>query len=132
MNDVAKQTILLVDDDFDFLTQLDIRLKAEGFNTITAEGQTPAENILKDVRPDLAILDLMMEHQDGGFALAYHIKRRYPDLPVIIVSGVNSETSLKFDAATEEEKSWVKADVFLSKPIRFEQLLKEVHRLIRG
>jgi len=131
MSDVTKQTILLVDDDYDFLTQLDIRLKAEGFNTLTAEGQGPAELLLEDHRPDLAILDLMMEHQDGGFALAYHIKRKYPDLPVIIVSGVNSETSLKFDAATEEEKSWVKADVFLSKPIRFEQMLKEVNRLIK-
>ena len=131
MSDVAKKTILLVDDDFDFLTQLDIQLKAAGFNTLTAEGQAPAEKLLETQRPDLAILDLMMEHQDGGFALAFHIKRKYADLPVIIVSGVNSETGLRFDAATEEERAWIKADTFLSKPIRFEQLLKEVNRLIQ-
>ncbi|MCK5148245.1 response regulator [bacterium] len=132
MSDVANETILLVDDDFDFLNQLDIQLSAEGYNIITAEGQKAAEKILEDTCPDLAILDLMMEHQDGGFALAFHIKKKYANVPVIIVSGVNSETSLKFDASTDEERTWVKADVFLSKPIRFEQLLKEVQRLIKG
>jgi len=37
---------------------------------------------------------------------------------------------MKFDASTKEERSWIKADLFLSKPIRHEQLLREIKRLL--
>ncbi|MBN2011361.1 response regulator [candidate division KSB1 bacterium] len=128
MND--KKTILIVDDDIDFLTQMQIHFSEHNFNVITAEGQKRAEAILQKQLPDLAIIDLMMEDVDGGFALAYHIKKMNSFIPVIIATAVSSETGMEFDATTEEERSWVKADVFLAKPIRFEQLLREVNRLL--
>ena len=127
----AHKKILIVDDDIDFLAQLDINLKAAGFDVITAEGQQAAEDILKETTPDLAIVDLMMENMDGGFSLAYHIKKKDQSIPVILVTAVASETGLEFDAATDEERSWVKADVFLAKPIRFEQLLREIKKLLK-
>jgi DNA-binding NtrC family response regulator len=126
------KTILLVDDDSDFLFQTETFLKNTGFRILTAGGQKKAEEILKKEKPDLAIIDLMMEEKDGGFALAYHIKKKDPGMPVIIVSAVASETGLDFDAATKEEKSWIKADVFLTKPVRYEQLHREIKRLIAG
>jgi len=125
-----KKTVLLVDDDTDFLYQTEIQLKNAGFNVLKAQGQKPAEDILKNAKPDLAIIDLMMENVDGGFALAYHIKKIDRDIPVIIVSSVTGETGIAFDASTEEEKNWVKADVFLAKPLRFEQLKKEINKLL--
>ena len=124
----SPKTVLVVDDDIDFLTQLEINLKDAGFNVVTAEGQKQAEEYLTTNLPDLAIVDLMMEHPDGGFALSYHIKKKNPAIPVILVTAVTSETGLTFDASTDEERSWVKADAFLSKPIRFEQLLREIQK----
>jgi DNA-binding response OmpR family regulator len=124
------KTILIVDDDIDFLAQMKIHFSEQNFNVIIAEGQKQAEEVLKKQLPDLAIIDLMMEDVDGGFALAYHIKKMNSFVPVIIATAVTSETGMEFDAATEEERSWVKADVFLAKPIRFEQLLREVNRLL--
>jgi CheY-like chemotaxis protein len=85
---------------------------------------------LATIRPDLAVVDLMMDNVDGGFTLCYHLKKRDPSIPVILVTSVNNETGLNFDAADPEQKSWIKADAFLSKPIRFEQLKKEVDRLL--
>lgn len=126
----AARTVLVVDDDPDFLAQQKLQLSAAGFAVVAGESQAQAEQLLADLRPDIAVLDLMMEHHDGGFALCYHIKRKYPDVPVIIVTGVTSETSLSFDAATAEERSWVKADALLPKPIRFEQLKREIDRLL--
>jgi len=126
-----KKTILVVDDDVDYLTQMEINLIDAGFNAITQEGQAKAEEYLKDNRPDLAILDLMMEQMDGGFALSYHIKKIDSSIPVIIVSAVTSETGLEFDAVTSEERSWIKADAFLAKPVRFEQLIKEINKLLK-
>ncbi|MCK9244876.1 MAG: response regulator [Candidatus Marinimicrobia bacterium] len=129
MNTAKK--ILLVDDDIDFLVQIQTRLKAQQYDVITAEGQQDAEKILAETKPDLAILDLMMEQVDGGFALAYHLKQKYPDVPIILCTAVASETGIEFDASTDEERSWIKADVFLPKPVRFEQLAREIERLLQ-
>jgi len=125
------KTILLVDDDIDFLTQMRMQLEAAGYRVITAENESGAEAALTKDQPDMAIVDLMMDHTDGGFALCYHIKKIYPSTPVIIVTAVASETGLEFDTTTTEERSWIKADALLTKPIRFEQLQKEITRLVQ-
>lgn len=130
MKENLKKTILIVDDDADYLTQMQINLRDAGFDVIAAEGQRKAEEVLSNMRPDIAIVDLMMENMDGGFALSYHIKKKYPATPVILVTAVTSETGLEFDASTDEERKWVKADAFLAKPVRLEQLLREIDRLL--
>lgn len=126
----ANKIVLLVDDDADFLFQQKTRLEAAGFEVMIAEGESRAEEILSHRRPDLAVVDLMMENPDGGFTLCYHIKKKDPSIPIILVSSVNRETGLEFDTATAEERSWIKADAFLTKPIRFEQLSTEIERLL--
>ena len=75
-------------------------------------------------------LDVMMENPDAGFTLCYHIRKKYPSVPVILVTSVNSETGLDFAMASDEERSWIKADAMLTKPIRFEQLKREIDRLL--
>ncbi len=131
MNENSSEiTILIVDDDVDFREQVQFQLEAVGFGVVAAGGQVEAEAILKTLRPDMAIVDLMMEHMDGGFALCYHIKKIDASIPVILVTGVAGETGVEFDARTAEEKSWIKADAFLPKPVRFEKLIGEVRRLL--
>ncbi|MBN2289677.1 MAG: response regulator [Candidatus Glassbacteria bacterium] len=125
-----KKTILVADDDIDYLGQMQLLLEAAGFEVLTAESRKEAEEILARRRPDLAVIDLMMEHQDSGFVLCYHIKKKDPSIPVILVTAVTSETGLEFDTTTEEERSWIKADRVLAKPIRYEQLYAEIGRLI--
>jgi DNA-binding response OmpR family regulator len=127
----APKTILVVDDDFDFAQQQKLQLENAGFNVLLADSQRKAEEMLSQIRPDLAVVDLMMEYKDSGFALCYHIKKKDPSIPVILVTAVTSETGLEFDAATEEERSWVKADAMLAKPLRFEQLLAELRQLLK-
>jgi CheY-like chemotaxis protein len=125
-----KLTVLLVDDDDDFLYQHRLQLEGAGFNVIAARGQKPAEEILGRLRPDVAVVDVMMENPDAGFVLCHHIRKKDPSIPVILVTSVNSETGMDFDLATEEDRVWIKADALLAKPIRFEQLLGEIDRLL--
>ena len=125
-----KPTVLLVDDDDDFLFQHRLQLENAGFNVIAAQGQKPAEEILAQMRPDVAVVDVMMENPDAGFVLCHHIRKKDPSIPVILVTSVNSETGMDFDLATEEDRVWIKADALLAKPIRFEQLLGEIDRLL--
>jgi DNA-binding NtrC family response regulator len=121
--------VLIVDDDFDFLEQLDMMLSDE-FEVIKAGGQIEAEEILKKETPDIAVIDLMMENTDGGFALSYHIKKHNPSIPVIIVTSVASDTGMDFVNSANGQKEWIKADAMLAKPIRYEQLKKEIDRLL--
>lgn len=123
--------ILLVDDDEDFLLQQKIQLEAEGFRVVQATTRAEAERLIAHQLPDLAIVDLMMEDSDAGFTLCHHIKKKDASIPVILCTAVISETGIEFDASTPEEQSWVKADVMLSKPVRFEQLKREIGRLLR-
>ena len=125
-----EKIILIVDDDLDCLFQMRLHLEGAGFNVVSAESEHEATEYLKDHRPDMAIIDLMMEHRDSGFVLSYHIKKRDPSIPVILVTAVTSETGLAFDAATEEERAWVKTDAIMTKPVREDQLLREIDRLI--
>ncbi len=124
------KSLLLVDDDVDLLDQMALKLGALGFEIIKAEGQSAAERIMEQRQPDIAVVDLMMEHEDSGFILSHRIKKRYADTPVIVITAVTSELGLEFDAATTEERSWVRADALLNKPVRMEQLEREIDRLL--
>jgi two-component system OmpR family response regulator len=124
--------ILLVDDDLDCLRRMREQLEAAGYEVVAAEGQIKAEQILAEFRPDLAIVNLMMEFMDSGFLLSYAIKSIDPKIPVILVSAVRSHTRMDFHASTREARSWMKADAMLDKPIRFEQLEREIERLLNG
>jgi response regulator RpfG family c-di-GMP phosphodiesterase len=125
-----KVTILLVDDDIDYLFQMEMNLKNMGYQVITCESRKEGEKMLQKMRPDLAIFDLMMETEDSGFILSYKAKQKYPDLPVIIATAVASETGISFGLNSPEEKEWIKADLYLEKGIRKEQLQKEIEKLL--
>lgn len=126
-----KTTVLLVDDDSDFLLQEKYELEAEGYEVVVAEGRKKAKEVLKELKPDIAIVDLMMEDPDAGFVLSYEIKKQYPNTPVIMVTAVTSKTGIEFSSITEDEKHWIKADTIFTKPVRTEQLLKEIKRLVK-
>ena len=129
--DLKGKTILIVDDDFDYLFQLRFQISQWGCNVVTADSQKEAEIILENLKPDIAILDLMMENEDSGFVLSYKMKRKYPDGPVIIATAVSAETGMNFGISSEEDRKWIKADLHLEKGIRPEQLKMEITKLLQ-
>jgi len=122
--------ILLVDDDPDIIEQLSLSLAEEGYVVTAAGSRAEAEEALLAGKPDLAILDLMMEEQDSGFVLCYECKKLFPNVPVIILTSVKAATGMSFAPESSEEQSWVKADSILDKPVRLERLKNEIHRLL--
>jgi hypothetical protein len=50
---------------------------------------------------------------------------------VIIATAVTAETGMVFGLNKEEEKSWIKADLYLDKNLRPDQLEREIHRLLK-
>lgn len=123
--------VLIVDDDIDLQAQLRMQLEAAGYEVTAADGFSTAKVALDAGAFDMAIIDMMLEETDGGIKLAHVIKKKTPEMPVIMVSAVTSRSGLEFDAITDGERSWIKADVFLAKPVRFEQLKREIGRLVK-
>lgn len=129
MND-KKMTVIIVDDDIDYIAQLTLYTQNMGFNVLTAETQEEGEKLFENFKPDLAIFDLMIDKHDSGFILAYKIKQKYPDVPVIILTAVTSETGLQFGLDDETAKNWIKADLYLEKAVRQDQLHREINKLL--
>ncbi|MCK9269156.1 MAG: response regulator [Bacteroidales bacterium] len=126
-----KKTILIVDDDMDYLYQLKLKIERFGFEVVTADSQHEGEQVIATFKPDLAIFDLMMENEDSGFVLSYKMKKKYPDVPVILATAVTAETGMSFDLSEESNHQWIKADLFLDKGIRGDQLEKEIKKLLK-
>lgn len=127
----SEVTILVADDDPDYLFQTVFNLKRAGYKTVAVESQADAEAVIARSKPDLAIFDLMMENDDSGFILCYKTKKRYPDVPVILATAVSNETGISFSLDSEMDKSWIRADVYLEKGIRPEQLDQEIMKLLK-
>jgi two-component system, OmpR family, response regulator len=125
------KTIFIVDDDFDYLFQLRFQIEKWGCNVVSADSQREAEELIQKIKPDLAIFDLMMESDDSGFILSYKMKKKYPDVPVIIATAVSAETGMSFGITSEEDKNWIKADAYLEKGMRPEQLKVEMEKLLK-
>jgi len=124
-------TILVADDDPAYLFQTVNNLGREGYKTVAVESQAEAASVILKMKPSLAIFDLMMENDDSGFILCYKIKKKYPDVPVILATAVSHETGISFSLDSEAEKSWIRADRYLEKGIRPEQLDMEIMKLLK-
>lgn len=124
------KTALVVDDDDDFLIQQKAALERLDFEVVTASGRQEALEKLETFKPDLAVVDLMMEEMDGGFVLAHQIKQRHPGTRIIMVTAVTGETGLQFGEQPDGQRRWIRADALLAKPVRFEQLKREIERVM--
>lgn len=129
--ETTKKKILIVDDDVDALHQTTIMVRQMGFDVIEANGMKEAEKIIEHTKPDLAIIDLMMEQKDSGFVLSQKLKKTFPDVPVIILTALTAETGMIFSLEESDDRKWIKADVYLEKGVRADQLEREIKRLLK-
>lgn len=118
--------IMFVDDDQDFLQAQKLFFEHRGFIVLTADSTDNALELLKNEKPDILVLDLMMENYDSGFTLAYRISKlnTMKDVPIIMLSGVAAETGARFDSSESEMNQWSQVKVFLNKPVAQEKLVR--------
>jgi two-component system, OmpR family, response regulator len=124
-------TVLVADDDPDYLFQVAFYLRSNGYEVVAVESQAEAEQVITKMKPDLAIFDLMMESDDSGFILCYKLKRRYPEVPVILATAVARETGITFGLSSDQDRDWIRADLYLEKGVRPEQLDQEIKKLLK-
>ncbi|MFJ5444835.1 sigma 54-interacting transcriptional regulator [Methylobacillus methanolivorans] len=122
MTEVVKK-ILTVDDDPDILKLMGMRLKAAGYQVVTATNAEEALSQIAISRPSLVITDLRMPGMDG-LALFDVIHKSDPSLPVIMVTAHGS-----IPEAVDATQRGVFG--FLTKPFDSKSLLQQVEAALR-
>lgn len=119
--------VFLVDDDIDLIEQNKLVLTEKGYTVVTAHTAKEAIEKLKNVKPDVMVIDVMMEHPTAGFALAREIGANFSKIPVIILSGDTEKPNwMDQDGAT-----WTSIARFLDKPTDPEKLAKVVKEVLK-
>ena len=125
-----KKILLFVDDDPTYIAAQSAFFSSRGFAVLTADGSDAALKVLENETPDMILIDLMMEHFDSGFTLARRIRQeeRFQSTPLVMLSGVASETGTGFAQEREALKKWSHLDDFLDKPVSVHRLLSIIER----
>ena len=124
--------ILVVDDDPDILEAISLILEAHGYQVVTARDGIDGLHQIKEEKPDLMILDLMMPKLDG-FGVCKELKdprwSKYARMPIIILSSVRQDASKR----RYELETGVQLDVddYVEKPIEHNILLERVEKVLR-
>jgi len=127
--------ILIVDDDQDQVNSLAHVLKSKGYDIAEAYNGAQCLKKLAEEKPDLIILDIMMDSDTEGFEVANQIRsnrptskyRDYKNIPIIMLTAINQVTNSRF-SLDMEESFLPGVEDFLTKPVNFDELLKVVQK----
>ena len=125
--------ILIVDDDRDLVRSLEQVLRGNGYEVATASSGAEGLKAVLAGRPDLVVLDVMMETDTAGFEAAGQIRsrressryREMRDVPIVILTAINQVTNSRF-SMDQGESFLPGANVFLTKPVDLDELLAKI------
>ena len=122
-------SIVIIDDNLDYLFTMKTFLTRSGYEVETAsDGKTGIE-LIKKLRPNLIMLDVMMETIYSGFEVCRQV-RNDPELkrtPIFGISGMEDELGITFDKYDDAE--YFSPDVFFDKPVDKDALLAKIKDL---
>jgi DNA-binding response OmpR family regulator len=127
---MAKKRILIVDDDRDYGDALRIVLENNGYDVNHVLNIRDGQKAIEGEKPNLIILDVMMDRHTDGFDFCYNLKHddQCRAIPVMMVTAVTEKTGFKFSPETDGE--YLEADAYVAKPIPVAELLSRVNKMI--
>jgi two-component system KDP operon response regulator KdpE len=115
-------SVLVVDDEEYILAFIGIRLKVSGYKVLTAADGIQALEIIRNIVPDLVVIDLIMPRMDGPTLLKEI--REFSSVPVIILSSIESH-----DVIVQELLNG--ADDYIHKPFNPDDLVARIEAVRR-
>lgn len=130
-----KTKILIIDDDPDFTDAITITLESARYDVETASNADEGKAKIFQTKPDLIILDIMMDSLFEGFSLCHSIKtseeyKKFKNTPIILVSAVKEKVGSGFQFKSEDY-GFAKPDDYLDKPIKPVELIARIERLLK-
>lgn len=126
---MAEKKVMVVDDEEDFVEVISVTLESNGFEVVPAYSGEEAKGKVPEEKPDVIVLDVMMETHTKGFEVARWLRGREDtkDIPIIMLTGVNQEYPFDFGP----DDMWLPVDKFIEKPVPAERLLAEVQNAVK-
>ncbi|MCE1248023.1 MAG: response regulator [Firmicutes bacterium] len=118
--------ILIIDDDPDLVSVAEIYLNSAGYEVSSANNKNDGRKAVNDIKPDLILLDVMMDTEDDGITLAQDLRRDGVQTPIIMLTSMGTITGMEFGRDNEI----VPVDEFLNKPVDSEVLIEKVKKYI--
>ena len=106
----TKPKLLVVDNEIDIGNFVKSFFEVRGFEVMAVLNGDEAMKALDEMKPDLVSLDVMMRHEKEGLEYLPQIKKKMPNVRVIMVTGVD-------DKDTVEECKKMGADDYITKPL---------------
>ncbi len=125
----AEKKILLVDDDPDFVEGARMVLEKSDFEVVTASSGKECLKRIKEERPDLSLLDIMMP-QKSGFEVCKELKSNieYNKIPVVMLTALKSKLSRTSYSIAEGLE--LEAEDYLEKPIEPKVLVSRLRKIL--
>lgn len=131
---MAHKHILIIDDDPDVIEAMRMPLEANGYKVAHAASGTEGLAKVKQIKPDLIILDVMMDTATEGFQVSLTLRSpdpkseyaAYCHIPIMMVTAIHTTTPLRFGP----DKDYLPVDTFIEKPIDPDVLLSKVADLL--
>jgi DNA-binding response OmpR family regulator len=121
-------TILIVDDDPDIVEAAQFFLEKAGHRVETATDRESGMRQVESLKPDLLVLDVMMEQPDDGIAMAQELRRRGFTRPILMLTSLGQVTGLEYG----KDAAMVPVDDFQEKPVTPAALVAKVEALLAG
>jgi CheY-like chemotaxis protein len=131
---MANEKILVIDDDPDLVEVIRLTLEASGYQVSSAASGAEGLAKVKEVNPDLIILDVMMDYTTEGFQVSLALRSpdasseyaAYREIPILMLTAIHSTTPLRFGP----EEDYLPVDDFVEKPVEPGDLVRKIETLL--
>lgn len=122
---IRKPRILMVEDDHDFVIAIKAILSSQPYTVDVAYNRQEAMKKIESEKPDLLLLDIMLDEVDDGFTICRELKSdpEYWSIPILAMSAISKEAGL--DPGLGEH---FQADDFLAKPVKAMELIEKIKK----
>lgn len=123
-----KRKILFTDDDQDLVRSFQVILQSKGYEVLTASSGKEAVERLSLEKPDLLVLDIMMDSNLDGLNNLHKIKENpeTKNTPVIVLTGMIDELGVNLRSAAEDLENVV----FYNKPVNPQTLIEQIEQML--
>lgn len=118
--------ILIVDDDPDVVDACRLFLEKKGYSVGGAYSRAEGMQAVASQKPDLLILDVMMEQPDDGIAMAQDLRRQGFKAPILMLTSIGKVTGMEYG----KDNDLVPVDEFQEKPVDPATLVAKVETLL--
>ena len=125
--------VLLIDDDSDFREAVKSLLESHGYEVFEASSGHEGLRMVVDHKPDVILLDIMMETTVEGYGVTHSLKYRdeyadFRNIPVFMISSIEEGPDERFPMSAEVEM--IRPDRYLTKPLDIPELLRLLEKAV--